>query len=63
MKGESNALPSRFYGDPVDVVDERIKITKEQERQAELHRIHKGRRIRALVKEALKNGGGNHGSR
>lgn len=63
MKGESNALPSRFYGDPADVVDERRRITQQQERQAELHRIHKGRRIRALVKAALKNGGGGHGGR
>lgn len=59
MKEESNALPCRFYGDPVEVVDERRKITQEQERQAELHRIHKGRRIRALVKQAKK--GTHHG--
>lgn len=49
---ESRALPSRFYGDPVDCVDERRKITEAQAHQAERERIHKGRRIRALVKLA-----------
>lgn len=45
-------LPSRFYGDPVDCVDECRRITEARLRQEERERIHKGRRIRALVKLA-----------
>lgn len=48
----SRALPSRFYGDPADCVDERRRITEAAKQQAERDRIHKGRRIRVLVKQA-----------
>jgi hypothetical protein len=50
-----SALPSRFYGNPMDCADEMRKITQAGKRQAERDRLHKGRRIRALVK-GLMNG-------
>jgi len=50
-------LPSVFYKDPAMCVDEIRKLRKLDQRRAELHRLHKGRRIRALVKRAM-NGGG-----
>lgn len=46
-------LPSRFYGDPADVVDEMRRIAAQAKRKAERDRINKGRRIRALVKQAM----------
>lgn len=47
-------LPSRFYRDPAECVDE-IRCQREvARRQAERDRLHKGRRIRALVKQAMK---------
>jgi hypothetical protein len=54
-------LPSRFYGDPVDCVDERIRISEATKRQEDRDRIHKGRRIRALVRKAISSGGDKHG--
>lgn len=47
-------LPSRFYRDPSECVDEMRKITDQTKRKAERDRISKGRRIRALVKQAMK---------
>lgn len=52
-----SALPKRFYGDPVVVVDEMRRISEAARRQAERDRLHKARRIRALVKEAIRKGG------
>jgi hypothetical protein len=49
-----SALPSRFYGDPVNCADEMRKITRASEVQAERDRLNKGRRIRALVKQVMK---------
>jgi hypothetical protein len=51
------ALPLRFYGDPADCVDEMRRISEAAKKQAERDRVHKGRRIRALVKQAMKKGG------
>ena len=53
------ALPSRFYGDPVECVDELRRISEAAKKQAERDRLHKGRRIRALVKQAKR--GEHHG--
>lgn len=50
----SKILPARFYGDPVNVVDEMRKITEQTKRKEDRARIHKGQRIRALVKQAMK---------
>jgi hypothetical protein len=49
-----SALPRRFYGNPVDCVDEMRKISRAAEIQAARDRLHKSRRIRALLKEAMK---------
>lgn len=54
-----SALLGRLYGDPANVADELRKARAAAERQAERDRLHKGRRIRALVRQAMK--GGNHG--
>ena len=51
------ALPSRFYRDPVDCVDELRAMYAAAARQAERDRIHKGRRIRVLVKQQMKGVG------
>ena len=52
-----SALPNRFYGDPSERVDEMRRLGEEAKRQAERDRLHKGRRIRALVKQAKMKGG------
>ena len=56
------ALPAVFYRDPAECVDELrrvIKVGSEiEKRKADQHRLHKGRRIRALVRKVMKNGGG-----
>ena len=44
------ALPAVMYRDPSDVVDELRKARRKAERE----RLNKGRRIRALVKQAMK---------
>lgn len=49
-----SALPSRFYGDPANCVDEMRKIHEAAKIQAERDRLNKGRRIRALVKLAMR---------
>lgn len=56
-----SALPSRFYRDPADCVDEMRSLGAQAKRKAERARINKGRRIRALVREVMRNGGGKHG--
>lgn len=48
------ALPYRFYGDPAECADEMRELKKRAKRKAERDRINKGRRIRALVKLAMK---------
>lgn len=50
-------MPSRFYGNPVDCVDELRRIQEAARKKAERHRIHKSRRIRALVKLAMLKSG------
>ena len=54
-------LESWRYRNPEAIADGLIALSAKKEkidkRKAELHRIHKGRRIRALVKLAKKNGG------
>ncbi len=47
-------LPSRFYGDPAEVVDEMRKITEQTKRKDDRTRIYKGQRIRALVKQVMR---------
>lgn len=58
---KSAALPQWMYRDPCEIADGLIarsaKHRKEAERKAELHRKHKGRRIRSLVRIVKKNGG------
>lgn len=49
-----SVLLSRLYGDPANMVDELRKARDAARRQAERDRLHKGRRIRALVKQALR---------
>jgi len=46
------ALPSKWYGDPADCVDELRKLRAAEKIRRELERVHKARRIRALVKLA-----------
>lgn len=58
-----SALPAFFYGDPVDCVDEIRRIKAAAKKQAERDRLHKGRRIKALVNQVMKNGGDKHGKR
>ena len=52
------ALPARFYRDPLECVDELRRANEAAKRQADKDRLNKGRRIRALVKQAMTNGGG-----
>lgn len=53
---KTRVLPSRFYGDPSNVVDEMRRETERAKKQAERDRIKKGRRIRKLTKLAMKGG-------
>jgi len=52
------ALPYRYYGDPAECVEEFAELRKVAEsrieRQKVTERNNKGRRIRALVKDAMK---------
>ena len=57
MKERSHALPSSWYGDPADNVEQLSKVRKEQEKQDERDRLRKGRKVRAAVKDVLLNGG------
>lgn len=54
-----SVFAARLYGDPANVVDELRKAREAAKRQAARDRLHKGRRIRALVKEVMRKGGGN----
>ncbi len=47
-------LLARLYGDPSDVADELRKARDAARKQGERDRLHKGRRIRALVKQAMR---------
>lgn len=53
----SKALPSRFYGDPADRVEEMTRLKEVGRREKERMRIWKGMRIRALVKQVMLKGG------
>lgn len=61
----SSALPSWMYRDPCEIADGLIartdKAEKIEARKAELHRIHRRRRIKALVRQVKRNGGSNIG--
>lgn len=50
----SKVLPSRFYGDPAERVEEVSRLKEIGRRDKERTRIWKGQRIRALVKQAMK---------
>ena len=64
MKTEAErTLPSKFWGDPSECVDELRRLRIIAKRQAYLDMIHKGRRIKALVSAVIKNGGDKHGKR
>ncbi len=56
-KEKMRALPAQFSRDPAECVDELRRLRKMAERKAERERLHKGRRIRALVKQAMQRGG------
>lgn len=56
MDDKSRALPSRFYGDPSNLVDEMRRESERAKKQAGLDIIKKGRRIRKLTKMAMKGG-------
>lgn len=62
-KDKMKALPIGFYGDPAECVDLTRTLRAQAKRAADRERQHKSRRIRALVKEVMKNGGGRHGKR
>lgn len=58
---KSTALPQWMYKDPSEIADGLIARTAREEkadkRKAELHVLHRRRRIKALVRLAKKNGG------
>lgn len=58
-----SALPAEFYRDPAESVDRLRELRAAAKRAADRERKHKGRRIRALVKEVMRNGGDQHGKK
>jgi hypothetical protein len=52
-KEKINVLPSRFYGDPADCVDEMRKLSEFAKKQAIRDRRYKSMRIQASVKKAI----------
>lgn len=48
------ALPAMMYRDPAECVDEMRRIEQAMRKRVERDKLHKGRRIRALVKQAMK---------
>lgn len=58
---KSAALPAWRYRNPEMICDgliaESKRIAKEAARQEEIRRKHKSRRIKALTKRVIKNGG------
>lgn len=60
---DSGALPSLFYRDPAEAVDEIRKLREIAKKQAARLRRNKSLRIQAMVKQAMKNGGDKHGKR
>ncbi len=48
------ALPSRFYGDPSNNVEEVTKLKERSVKRSEIERLNKGRRIRLLVRNVMK---------
>lgn len=63
---KSTALPAWLYGNPLDIIDsQRVcaeRQRKEAARKAEIHRKHKSRRIKAVTRKVIKEGG-NAGSK
>lgn len=55
------ALPAIFYRDPEESLDRLRRMREVAERQAERERRHKRLRIRALVADVMRRGGGGHG--
>lgn len=53
-RDESCALPSLFYRDPAEAVDEIRRLREVAKRKADQTRKNKSRRIQALVKLAMK---------
>ena len=47
-------FPSRFYGDPAEVCDERRKLTELAARRDEITRRQKRRKIQRLTRIAMK---------
>jgi hypothetical protein len=62
-RDESGALPSMFYRDPAEAVDEIRKLRDIAKKQAARLRRNKSLRIQAMVKQVMKNGGDKHGKR
>lgn len=60
---ESGALPSLFYRDPAEAVDEIRKLREIAKKQAARLRRNKSLRIQAMVRQAMKNGGDKNGKR
>lgn len=58
-----SVLPAEFYRDPAESVDRLRQLRAAAQRTADRERQHKGRRIRALVKEVMRNGGDKHGKK
>jgi len=63
MSEIENALPSMFYGNLEECVDELRLLRKKMDTAAKRDRAHKSRRIQALVRNAMRNGGDKHGKR
>lgn len=57
------ALPSIMYGDPAETLDQIRALHAKAKRKAAIERKHKSARIQALVRKAMRDGGGNHGKR
>ncbi|PIP02757.1 MAG: hypothetical protein COX55_03570 [Zetaproteobacteria bacterium CG23_combo_of_CG06-09_8_20_14_all_54_7] len=60
MSDIENALPALMYRDPSESLDEIRRQREVIKRKAERERKHKSRRIQALVRHVVKNGGVNH---
>lgn len=62
---KSAALPAWMYRNPEEIADGLIaysaKTEKAEKRKADLHVLHRRRRIRALVRQVKKNGGSSVG--
>jgi hypothetical protein len=63
MSEIEHALPSMFYGDPAEFLDELRQLRAKAKRKAELERKHKSMRIQASVRKVMRDGGDKHGKR